>query len=102
MATLRASALLKAHRGETTYEEAARVTQADSTGSHACPSCSRAVTDEMQVCPWCGVVLDRGHCSNCGRELNPDWRICPYCRTPAPAGHHHTHPHGIPVQPRSG
>ncbi|WP_233153568.1 ATPase, T2SS/T4P/T4SS family [Kineosporia sp. R_H_3] len=81
MATLRASAIEKARRGETTFEEAARVTHSDAGGTHACPACERRVESDMVVCPWCAVTLDRGHCQNCARQLDPDWKICPWCRT---------------------
>jgi type IV pilus assembly protein PilB len=83
MTTLRAAALEKARRGETTYEEVMRVSTADSTGGSRCPACERKVEPDMVVCPWCATTLDRGHCQGCGRELDPDWRICPWCRTPA-------------------
>jgi type IV pilus assembly protein PilB len=83
MLTLRAAAIDKARRGETTFEEAIRVTQADSATGHRCPACERKVESDMVACPWCGVTLDRGHCSECARELDPDWRMCPWCRTPA-------------------
>jgi type IV pilus assembly protein PilB len=89
MLTLRASAIEKAGRGETTFEEAIRVTNADSAGGHRCPVCDRGVETDMVVCPWCTATLDRGHCSGCARNLDPDWRICPWCRTPAP-GHAET------------
>jgi type IV pilus assembly protein PilB len=84
MLTLRAAAIEKAHRGETTYEEAVRVTHADHHASHACPACERPVEQDMVVCPWCAATLDRGHCEGCARTLDPDWKICPWCRTPAP------------------
>ncbi len=85
MLTLRASALSKARRGETTFEEAMRVTHSDDHGgAHACPVCDRKVEEGMVVCPYCTATLDRGHCQNCSRPLDPDWRICPWCRTPAP------------------
>lgn len=83
MATLRASAIAKARRGETTFEEAIRVTQSDSAGGHHCPSCERPVETDMLACPWCAVYLERGHCESCSRQLEPEWRICPWCRTPA-------------------
>ena len=89
MQTLRASAISKARKGETTFEEAARVTHSDSGGQHACPACERGVESDMVVCPWCAVTLDRGHCQNCARQLDPDWKVCPYCRTAAtPVGAH--------------
>jgi type IV pilus assembly protein PilB len=87
MATLRASALDKARRGETTFEEVTRVSAADSGGGSRCPACERKVEPDMVVCPWCATTLDRGHCTGCGRELDPDWRICPWCRTPAVVSH---------------
>jgi type IV pilus assembly protein PilB len=90
MATLRASAIEKARRGETTFEEAARVTHSDAGGTHACPACERRVESDMVVCPWCAVTLDRGHCQNCARQLDPDWKVCPWCRTQAEhTGAHH-------------
>lgn len=81
MSTLRSSALEKARRGETTYEEAARVTHSDHSGARTCPACDRRVEVDMVICPWCTTSLDRGHCEVCARELDPDWRVCPWCRT---------------------
>ena len=82
MLTLRAAAIEKARRGQTTFEEAVRVTHADHHGAHACPACERPVEPDMVVCPWCAATLDRGHCERCARSLDPDWKICPWCRTP--------------------
>lgn len=82
--TLRAAAIEKARRAETTFEEAARVTHVDHGGQHACHACERPVEQDMVVCPWCTATLDRGHCERCARRLDPDWKICPWCRTPAP------------------
>ncbi|HET9655032.1 MAG TPA: ATPase, T2SS/T4P/T4SS family [Kineosporiaceae bacterium] len=84
MLTLRGSALDKARRGETTFEEAVRVTHSDHSGARTCPACERPVEHDMVVCPWCAATLDRGHCERCARTLDPDWKICPWCRTPAP------------------
>jgi type IV pilus assembly protein PilB len=83
MATLRATALEKAKRGETTFEEVLRVTQSDHASSHRCAACDRPVQQGMIACPWCAVTIDTGHCGDCGRNLDPDWKICPWCRTPA-------------------
>jgi type IV pilus assembly protein PilB len=87
MLTLRASGLIKAHAGITTYEEVLRVTQVDS-GSAAlhCTACSGALGSDMVICPWCATPIDRGHCTECERPLDATWRVCPWCRTPAP-GH---------------
>jgi len=84
MMTLRASALEKAKRGETTFEEAVRVTHADHGGAKSCPSCERGVESGMVACPWCGVGLDSS-CTGCDKQLDPEWRVCPWCRTPAGA-----------------
>jgi type IV pilus assembly protein PilB len=84
MVTLRASAVEKARAGETTFEEALRVTHSDHASGETCPSCARAVARDMMACPWCAAFLDRGRCRSCSRQLDPDWRICPWCRTPAP------------------
>jgi type IV pilus assembly protein PilB len=84
MLTLRAAAIEKARRAQTTFEEAVRVTHADHGGQHGCPACGRPIEQDMVVCPWCAATLNRGHCERCARNLDPDWKICPWCRTPAP------------------
>ncbi|HEX2808294.1 MAG TPA: ATPase, T2SS/T4P/T4SS family, partial [Kineosporiaceae bacterium] len=83
MVTLRTAAIIKALRGQTTFEEVIRVTHTDHSGGHACPVCERPVAADMVACPWCAATLDRGNCHTCARALDPDWRICPWCRTPA-------------------
>jgi type IV pilus assembly protein PilB len=84
MLTLRAAAIEKARRGETTFEEAVRVTHSDDdAGGHRCAACERPVEHDMVACPWCAATLDRGHCRTCSRNLDPDWQICPWCRTRA-------------------
>jgi type IV pilus assembly protein PilB len=97
MLTLRGAAVEKARRGETTFEEAVRVTHSDHRGAHVCPACERPVEQDMIVCPWCAVTLDRGHCERCARTLDPDWKICPWCRTPAPGPSFATAP-SVPEQ----
>src|SRR5262249_1800990 len=86
MLTLRAAAIEKARRGETTFEEAIRVTHADHSGGHSCPACDRAVGPDMVACPGCGTPRARGQCHGCSPNLDPDWRVCPWCRTPAGDG----------------
>ena len=81
--TLRAAAIEKARRGETTFEEAIRVTHTDQSSGGACPACERPVEPDMIACPWCATGLDTGRCHSCARPLDSDWRICPWCRTPA-------------------
>ncbi|WP_460445636.1 ATPase, T2SS/T4P/T4SS family [Angustibacter aerolatus] len=77
MQTLRASAIEKAKRGETTFEEAVRVTHSDHGGA-GCPSCERSVEKGMSRCPWCGVDLHTGRCEVCDRQLEADWKVCPW------------------------
>lgn len=84
MTSLRANAVAKARRGETTFEEVLRVTQGEAASGHACTSCHRGLDEDMVVCPWCDVPVDRGHCQECARPLDADWRVCPWCRTAAP------------------
>jgi type IV pilus assembly protein PilB len=79
MQTLRASALLKARRGETTFEEAVRVTHADNSAGHVCPSCARGVEKGMLRCPWCATGLAINRCPQCERRIEPDWKVCPWC-----------------------
>ena len=83
MVTLRASALAAAARGETTYEEVLRATHVDTVAGARCPSCARALADDMIACPWDGTAVDRGRCGGCARQLDADWAHCPWCRTPA-------------------
>jgi len=83
MMTLRGAAIAKARRGETTFEEAIRVTHADRTESEVCPACERLVEPDMLACPWCAATLERYRCASCGRDLTAEWVICPWCRTPS-------------------
>jgi type IV pilus assembly protein PilB len=84
MMTLRASALAAAHRGETTYEEVLRATTVDTVSGSRCPSCSRALADDMVCCPYDGTPVNRGRCEGCDKHLEPDWATCPFCRTAVP------------------
>jgi type IV pilus assembly protein PilB len=86
MLTLRGAAILKAMRGETTFDEVMRVTQGDRGQAQACPVCDRAVEPDMVACPWCAHHLRQGDCQGCGRPLQPEWRVCPWCRSPVGSG----------------
>ena len=82
MSTLRVSAITKALRGETTFEEVLRVTQTDShEGSQRCTSCGFRLGEDMICCPRCGTDADHGRCRSCAKSLEPDWRVCPWCHT---------------------
>ncbi|MCU1674980.1 MAG: type secretion system protein [Frankiales bacterium] len=81
MATLRTSALAAAHRGETTYEEVLRATHVDELAGPRCPTCARALADDMVCCPWDGTVVGQHRCTGCDRPLDTQWRTCPWCRT---------------------
>ena len=82
MLTLRASALAAAHRGATTYEEVLRATTVDSVSGPQCPSCARALADDMLCCPYDGTPLGSDRCAGCDKPLDAEWRTCPWCRTP--------------------
>jgi type IV pilus assembly protein PilB len=82
MQTLRASAIIKAHAGLTTYEEVLRVTQVDAADGQACGACGGAVQEGMLACPWCATALADDRCTNCARVLETAWRVCPWCRHP--------------------
>ena len=45
-----------------------------------CPSCTRYVTADFVICPYCRTQL-KEPCANCGRPLNFNWVACPYCTT---------------------
>ena len=81
MTTLRAAALAAAHRGDTTYEEVLRATHVDAVAGPRCPTCARALADDMVCCPWDGALVHRNRCSGCDRQLDPEWFVCPWCRT---------------------
>ena len=83
MATLRTSALAAAHRGDTTYEEVLRATHIDDVAGPRCPTCARALADDMLCCPWDGTPIGANRCGKCDRPLDPQWTTCPWCRTPA-------------------
>jgi type IV pilus assembly protein PilB len=86
--SLRASGMLKAFRGETTYEEVLRVTAGDGTARAVrCVGCGGAVGAEMLCCPWCGTAANSGRCGHCTKQLEPNWRVCPWCRTPKEPEH---------------
>ena len=80
MLTLRASALAAAHRGATTYEEVLRATHVDAVSGPRCPSCARALADDMLVCPWDGTPVGQHLCTGCRKQLDPEWTTCPWCR----------------------
>lgn len=82
MKSLRESALMKAMRGETTFEEVLRVTSTDGEGGRPCPNCSKRVAMDFVACPYCREPLRAGDCTVCGHKLQNDWVICPHCRTP--------------------
>lgn len=44
----------------------------------ACPSCSRAISEEFVICPHCRTRLQE-ECVQCGREVDVRWSLCPYC-----------------------
>ena len=81
MLTLRASGLAAAHRGATTYEEVLRATHVDSVNGPRCPSCARALADDMLCCPYYGTPVGDDRCAGCDKPLDPEWSTCPWCRT---------------------
>jgi type IV pilus assembly protein PilB len=81
MMTLRGSALAAAHRGETTYEEVLRATHVDAVSGPRCPSCARALADDMVCCPFDGTLIGRDRCTSCDKALDGEWTVCPWCRT---------------------
>jgi type IV pilus assembly protein PilB len=83
MVSLRDNGLLKAHRGETTYDEVLRVTTVDTHAEEAarCEGCSRSVAPDMVCCPWCSTPVGGSRCRECRRQLEPDWHTCPWCAT---------------------
>jgi type IV pilus assembly protein PilB len=80
--SLRASGLLKALRGETTYEEVLRVTAGEGVPEIWCTGCGGGLTAGMVCCPWCATPVGHGQCSGCAKPMEENWRVCPWCRVP--------------------
>ncbi|HVU73110.1 MAG TPA: ATPase, T2SS/T4P/T4SS family [Mycobacteriales bacterium] len=82
--SLRAGAIAKALRGETTFEEVLRATPVETheEGSARCPACSLRLHDDWLACPRCGCDVGGQICRGCARSLEEGWRVCPTCRTP--------------------
>lgn len=43
-----------------------------------CPSCSKPVSADFTVCPYCATPLNP-KCPSCGRDVSHDFKLCPYC-----------------------
>jgi CheY-like chemotaxis protein len=82
MQTLRASAIIKAHAGVTTYEEVLRVTQVDAADGEHCVACGGTVQEGMRACPWCTAAIADDRCPTCTKQVDAAWRMCPWCCTP--------------------
>lgn len=82
MVSLRDSAVRKAMAGQTTFEEALRVTASDDAAPLACRSCERPVEEGMVACPWCGTSQQPEGCTSCHRPLRAEWSCCPWCAAP--------------------
>ena len=85
MLTLRAAAIEKARRGETTFEEA--------PARHPLRPRERRVLPRVRAArgpatwssaPGAPPPSTGATAARAPRSLDPDWRICPWCRTPAP------------------
>ncbi len=69
--------------GQTTFEEAMRVTASDEAPATAlCRSCERPLEEGMIACPWCGTSQQPAGCTSCHRPLRGEWTCCPWCATP--------------------
>ncbi len=74
------AALEHVRAGRITVEEVLRIIQIQEEDAHLCPECSRSISLDFPVCPYCSHVLRR-LCTACLQELSPEWQICPYCRS---------------------
>jgi len=45
---------------------------------HLCLKCSKEISEEFIVCPYCGYTM-QSKCPSCGKEISPDFKLCPYC-----------------------
>lgn len=55
------------------------VETAQPPGGDNCPYCQKAISPELNFCPYCGHNLKSNNCPKCGKELQPDFIVCPYC-----------------------
>ncbi|WP_218974420.1 ATPase, T2SS/T4P/T4SS family [Streptomyces sp. NP160] len=82
MESLRDSAVRKALAGQTTFEEALRVTASDDAAPTSCRACERTLEEGMVACPYCGTAQQPEGCTDCHRPLRQEWACCPWCATP--------------------
>ena len=49
----------------------------------SCPTCTRPVEANWEVCAHCGNDIERdwkqAYCTQCNAPKNPEWQACPYC-----------------------
>ncbi|MBE6759947.1 MAG: zinc ribbon domain-containing protein [Ruminococcaceae bacterium] len=48
-----------------------------------CPACSKPVSADFSVCPYCGAML-KEKCAQCGYTLECGWVVCASCGTEIP------------------
>jgi type II secretory ATPase GspE/PulE/Tfp pilus assembly ATPase PilB-like protein/predicted RNA-binding Zn-ribbon protein involved in translation (DUF1610 family) len=83
MIGLRESGLQKIREGLTSVSELARVIEVEDQLQTFCQNCSKSLTIDFLICPYCGEeVLHR--CQTCKKALQPEWAFCPYCREKKP------------------
>lgn len=54
---------------------------------YPCEECGEPVTEQMQICPWCGTDRNRFDdnsqfthiCHHCHKGVLPEWSYCPWC-----------------------
>ena len=80
--SLREDALDKAAAGITSIEEVLRTTTTELNDTGACAVCAQLISDDFQLCPWCGVDLRPNSCTQCARHIELGWKVCPTCGTP--------------------
>ena len=62
-------------------EYLARAGITNPTGSvYKCPSCSRDIDQNWNVCPHCGSDTGVTKCPNCNSSASSSWKFCPYCK----------------------
>ena len=64
--------------GTTTTAEFQRVIMADEGREQLCPHCSKLISIDFAVCPFCESVLKES-CPKCGNPLDATWSACPNC-----------------------
>ena len=79
MMGLREAGVEKVKEGITSLTELERVIEVEDQLQSFCQKCTKSITIEYLVCPYCGEGVT-SRCQSCGQPNQPDWIFCPFCK----------------------